>query len=446
MGFSHGSVQFNYGAWSRYKLNESSTCALCKQKSTLRESHIIPNFVGKWLKESGTGFLVSAQDGSKRVQDITKTYLLCDDCEKKFSKFERYFANKIFHPFHKQQIRMFEYDKNLELFIISLSWRVLKMTCENFKLRNPHLGLFIDKAEIHWREFLIGNRQTINPYENHLVFLDYAKNGTRIPPKFNWYALRAVDYTIVSYDKNRILVYVKLPWMIFVSTINPTILDDWYGTKINEKGKTNRTQSIKDGAFGQFLLDRASNALSASPGPTYEVGQNRLQRVMRKDPQKFLKSGTLETMIAEGDLLREQKMKDKPRSVIAIIKNIIEPSIWNPRMSKAVNQEHRLRSRKVADIISNLSKEESLKLDTKISSIIEKHKNLQKSVQTTFKTNTLWITFMIDQEVTKKYQQSKIIKEIENLRNEQIDVKVPIAVFSWNVENGGGSCESGYYL
>ena len=34
------------------------TCALCGQQKDLRKSHIVPRFVGKWLKStSATGFL-----------------------------------------------------------------------------------------------------------------------------------------------------------------------------------------------------------------------------------------------------------------------------------------------------------------------------------------------------------------------------------------------------
>ena len=428
-------------------LNEYGVCALCEQKNTLRESHIIPKFVGKWLKESGTGFLVSAEDGSRRVQDIAKIHLLCDTCEGRFSKFERYFANEIFFPFHQQKVRAFEYDKDLELFIVSLSWRALKITCEDFKSENPHLSSFIDKAEVHWREFLMGRRQSVNPYENHFLFLDYVKPGTGIPSNLDWYTLRAVDSTIVASGRSkRILVYVKFPWMVFVSTVNPTTLNGWHGTKIKEKGKINNAQSIEDGVFGQFLLNRASIALNTSSGPSIEVSQRRLQRVIETNPQKFLESDTFETIIVERDSLRKQRMKDMPKSVIAIVEEIMVPYIGDPHLSKAVRQTHRWNLRIVADIISNLSKEEAVRLDTEISSAIEKHRILGKNVQTTFKTNSLWITFIAGHGTTKEYQQSKIVEEINRLVSNQTGAKIPIAVFSINTEEDGVSPEFGFSL
>ncbi|WKT57182.1 hypothetical protein QVH35_06995 [Candidatus Nitrosotenuis chungbukensis] len=121
-------------------MSEISTCALCLQEGTLRESHIIPKFVGKWIKETGTGYLVSAEDGAKRVQDITKLHLLCGNCEEKFSKLEKYFADNIFFPFHNDKIRTFDYDENFEKFIISLSLESLEDHRRRFQGRKPQFS------------------------------------------------------------------------------------------------------------------------------------------------------------------------------------------------------------------------------------------------------------------------------------------------------------------
>ena len=52
-------------------------CALCKDETNLKESHLIPKFVGKWLKRtSATGYLRDIKNINKRQQDIFKEYLL----------------------------------------------------------------------------------------------------------------------------------------------------------------------------------------------------------------------------------------------------------------------------------------------------------------------------------------------------------------------------------
>ena len=425
-------------------MNENNVCALCLQESDLRESHIIPKFVGKWIKETGTGYLVSAEDGSKRVQDITKLYLLCNDCEEKFSKLEKYFADKIFFPFHKDKIRTFDYNENLQSFIISLSWRALKIIAEDFKSENSHLSSFIDKAELDWRKFLNGDKESISPYENHFIFLDYVddKKSDKTPPRFNWYTLHATDFTIVTDDK-RIFVYIKLPWMIFVTSIQPTTLEGWNRTVIKENGKiTSGNQIISDGGFGQFLLDRASIALNSSSGPSDEVAERRLIGVIKKDPQKFLESNTLRTMIEEKDLKRKKKMENMPESVIALVEEVIRPVIDQPRLNRAENQFNRWRTRQIADKIADLSKEEADRLNTTIIVTIKKASILQKDAQFTFTTNSLWITFMVTPNATKEYQQGKIVKEIEKLRQQTND-KIPLAVFSFNPE---GDFESGFLI
>ena len=65
------------------------TCALCGQQKDLRKSHIVPRFVGKWLKStSATGFLRGVKNPELRLQDLPTLPLLCGDCEQIFSKLE----------------------------------------------------------------------------------------------------------------------------------------------------------------------------------------------------------------------------------------------------------------------------------------------------------------------------------------------------------------------
>ena len=424
-------------------MEENNECALCLEKSTLKESHIIPKFVGKWLKETGTDYLVSAEDGSKRVQDITKLHLLCNNCEEKFSKLEKYFADKIFFPFHKDENRTFDYNENLQSFIISLSWRGLKITADDFKSENPHLSSFIDRAELDWRKFLNGSKEAIRSYENHFIFLDYVdyEKSEGISPRFNWYALHSTDFTIVTNDK-RIFVYIKLPWMIFVTSIKPTTLEGWNGTLIKENGKITNGQSINDGVFGQFLLDRSSLALNSSSGPSAEVSEKRLIGVIKKDTQKFLESNTLRTMIEEKDLNRKKKMENMPEAVIALVEEVIRPAVDQPNLTKAENQFNRWSTRQIADKIADLSNDEANRLNAIIIMTIKKASLLQKDTQFTFTTNSLLITFMVTPNATKKYQQEKIVKEIERLRQQTND-KLPLAVFSFNPE---GDFESGFLI
>ena len=56
-------------------------CYLCKEPAQLQRSHIVPSFVGKWLKDTSvTGFLRHGIDQSLRQQDIPKQPLLRSSC------------------------------------------------------------------------------------------------------------------------------------------------------------------------------------------------------------------------------------------------------------------------------------------------------------------------------------------------------------------------------
>jgi hypothetical protein len=67
-------------------------CRLCGAVKELQESHILPGFVFRWMKEtSATGYLRSRQQPNLRVQDGLKLHFLCADCERRFNQWETQF-------------------------------------------------------------------------------------------------------------------------------------------------------------------------------------------------------------------------------------------------------------------------------------------------------------------------------------------------------------------
>ena len=69
-------------------------CRLCLKYKNLMKSHIIPNAVFRRLKKEGDGKLIEIN--TNPIEKIHYTsdswweYLLCDNCEKKISKYESY--------------------------------------------------------------------------------------------------------------------------------------------------------------------------------------------------------------------------------------------------------------------------------------------------------------------------------------------------------------------
>ena len=84
-------------------------CRFCLKQGKLENSHIIPSFLYRWLKETaGTGFLRFGRSPNRRVQDGYKDYWLCPNCEDLFSKWETEFAEKVFHPLVSGQASTFQ--------------------------------------------------------------------------------------------------------------------------------------------------------------------------------------------------------------------------------------------------------------------------------------------------------------------------------------------------
>ena len=103
-----------------------AVCRLCKQERTLRDSHIIPHFVSKWLLESSpTRGLRDLATPNRRRQDSITMPFLCADCEQVLSPWEGKFATEIFLPLHRNNVRVFEYDSWGLKFASSVVWRVL---------------------------------------------------------------------------------------------------------------------------------------------------------------------------------------------------------------------------------------------------------------------------------------------------------------------------------
>lgn len=108
------------------------TCALCLEEKKLCNSHIVPEFIFKRLKE-GEGCFHVYRESAKGFTTFGRTFtekLLCQECESLFSKWETYAS-----LFFSDQIQLsgkpkgnhlvlsgVDYEK-LKLFYMSLLWR-----------------------------------------------------------------------------------------------------------------------------------------------------------------------------------------------------------------------------------------------------------------------------------------------------------------------------------
>src|ERR1017187_10349018 len=98
-------------------------CELCQKQANLLQSHVLPAFVFKRLKNAG--HIRHSQTPNRRAQDGFKKEWLCRECEDLFNSFETPFATQIFHPYDLDRAIRVRYSEWMLKFCVSVSWRSL---------------------------------------------------------------------------------------------------------------------------------------------------------------------------------------------------------------------------------------------------------------------------------------------------------------------------------
>lgn len=129
-------------------MKKNDTCRLCLKSSELQESHIIPRSIIKLIRDEklNNRFHELHDKKNKTIQDGPKEYLLCNDCEQKISRYEKYFKESIHLSRHGIEIKQnenFAIIENLnycktKLFFLSLLWRMSISSRPEFE--NVHIG------------------------------------------------------------------------------------------------------------------------------------------------------------------------------------------------------------------------------------------------------------------------------------------------------------------
>lgn len=275
-------------------------CRLCGKDADLRESHVIPSFVYKWLKEtSGTGFLRFGPAPNKRAQDGYKLYWLCDGCEGRLNDWETRFANEIFHPLNKGTKERVTYGPWFLKFCTSVSWRVMNFMLEEHDISHypPPLQDSTLKAQDTWKEFLLDKRKNPNRNEQHFLPLDSIESFTHqdMPPNINRYILRSVDIDAVWGGKSA-YVYSKLGRFIVLGFIEMPKPRQWLGTKVHVKhgvvGPSSYTLPVP---FGEYLMDKARRAANVQ-GKLSEKQNKKIEESYLKDPDRAANSESFRAM------------------------------------------------------------------------------------------------------------------------------------------------------
>lgn len=226
-----------------------NNCRLCGSPQTVN-SHIIPKFIIRWMNKTGTGRLRQLGSPNIPVQDGLVKKLLCSECEARFSKAERYFANNFFFPVANSNQSEIVYDHNVKYFIISALWRILVV--DFFKeLEDSSWKETLQEIERQWSDFLLLDRpiKTESFGEIHLlVGVDVIENATSSPAPefeedFTRYMARMIDGG-APYNDDMLLFFYKIPRFLFIFPIINVDTSGFLNSKIHEKGIYN-SESVK---------------------------------------------------------------------------------------------------------------------------------------------------------------------------------------------------------
>lgn len=280
-------------------------CRLCQSESTLKESHFIPKFVGKWVKKTGvTGYIRKSNEVDKRAQDIAKEYWLCGDCEGLFAEWERQFANRVFYPFVDKGKSAASYEKWMARFCASLSWRTLTyIRSKNESEAKPEAYIKeIEAAELHLRKFLLGEVDNLYQYEQHVFPLERIESTTErsLPPNINRYFLRTMAMDIVG-NSTDIFLFTKLPSFIVLGAVKAKDLNKMRSSRIALKhGWVNPREYRWPDGFINYIVEKA-NTVAEAYDRIPESHKDSFDEYIKNNPEKVAKSRLIEAFMYDYD-------------------------------------------------------------------------------------------------------------------------------------------------
>ncbi len=286
-------------------------CKLCGSNAPLMKSHIIPKFVGRWMKETSiTPYLRFDGNVDERHQDLFTMELLCDDCENRFSAWETKFATEIFHPAADGQT-VFRYGPWFVKFAASLAWRAVQFLKCQAGDDPPALNSMVDNMELHLSRFLLGQEKHVSSYTQHV----YAVGELAAPvlpgsPMLNRYLARAVGIDILRNDDlSDMMVYVKLPMFMFFS-VGESRYRKWMETSRIKKSSVLQPKNpvLHESMLYYFLeqSDKMGDVLDAMSPKSKAVADRALLKAIEEDPKRVANSRLMRAMLADYEFYGEE--------------------------------------------------------------------------------------------------------------------------------------------
>lgn len=258
-------------------------CQLCHQYRRLENSHIIPRFIEKWIKQvSQLPTFVRCNDFNIDLQRAYVEHFLCAECEDRFAKAESSFAKHVFHPWIKNGNRYSGNDAWLCYFLTSLTWRVARwLELRQTILTNGSMHLSAPEIDA-LRLYLLEQSSRPGAFAPKLFFntikecAETDEGATSSPTPLFDYLARHLDLILrTSSDQSQVEVYIKIPYFViwqklkahgFYSIETETTLRDLCSEraevianemrcKISQESRERRRKLIEKRFEGHSLID-----------------------------------------------------------------------------------------------------------------------------------------------------------------------------------------------
>lgn len=288
-------------------------CAFCGEHKILKESHVLPAFVYKWLRtRSGTGHIRRTDNPNKRIQDGLKLYWLCGDCEGRFGQYETEFAKKIFHPWQKGK-NLISYDDWLLKFCVSISWRVLKF-CRGRNLEANYTEeqtILMDQAEQRWYDFLQGKAPHPAKFEQHLLIFENVSSTSipDLPSNFNRFMTGAITLDIVGSDQS-IMTYAKMGRFNLFGIIQKGS-NEWEGTKVHVKQGLLKPDTFTIPIGLLDLFREKAQIFSSGMSKMSLVQKEKVERHILDNMEKYTKSDQFASIEADIAMFGKESVLGK---------------------------------------------------------------------------------------------------------------------------------------
>jgi hypothetical protein len=290
-------------------------CKLYGANTTLKESHIVPKSIYKWLKDtSATPYMRNLTNPNIRSQDGVKMYLLCENCEQRFSIYEKWFKEKIFLPANEIEVEVykpltFDYDERLFYFINSVWWRAIHFFSKDEELQKSKYWDLIWSCEEELREFLLTYKYPLNFDRMYLLPMGYVMHAPPELKRLNAFLTRSIR-PFIMFDDEACYFSLKLPCLWFFGNFAGLDNAAMGKTKINPSGGKFNSEGLvtREPHISSFMQQQ----IHAFHKRAEEISANQSQVIVKdilKNQERFAQSKSAEAL--HLDNLRDNPENDK---------------------------------------------------------------------------------------------------------------------------------------